>query len=112
MLHGGAGRDWLVSGSGNDSLNGGIGDDVYVIGQGGERKEIIDTDYLVGNRDVVMFTNVKPSDVRLVERHGSQLYLHYGSTDRLWVENYFASEVHRIEEFLFADGSRWGDVEL
>ncbi|WP_396103667.1 calcium-binding protein, partial [Cyanobium sp. Lug-B] len=93
LLHGGAGRDWLVAGSGNDSLNGGIGDDVYVIGQGGERKEISDTDYQSGNHDVVVFTNVKPSDVRLVERHGSQLYLHYGSTDRLWVENYFASEV-------------------
>ncbi|MCP9838554.1 hypothetical protein KBY84_13715, partial [Cyanobium sp. N.Huapi 1H5] len=101
-----------VSGSGNDSLNGGTGDDVYVIAQGGERKEISDTDYQGGNRDVVLFTNVKPSDVRLVERHGSQLYLHYGLTDRLWVEHYFASEVHRIEEFQFADGSLWGDVEL
>ncbi|MEA5412648.1 calcium-binding protein, partial [Synechococcus sp. BA-120 BA3] len=112
LLHGGAGRDMLVAGSGNDSLNGGIGDDVYVIDQGGDRKEISDTDYQSGNHDVVLFTNVRPSDVRLVERHGSQLYVHYGSTDRLWVEHYFASEAHRIEEFQFADGSRWGDVEL
>ncbi len=112
VLQGGAGRDWLIAGSGNDSLNGGIGDDVYVIAQGGERKQISDTDLRSGNRDVVLFTNVKPSDVQLVERHGSQLYLHYGSTDRLWVEHYFTSQAHRIEEFQFADGTRWGDSEL
>ena len=50
--------------------------------------------------------------MHLVERHGSQLYLHYGSGDRAWVENYFASEIYRIEAFQFADGTTWGDVEL
>ena len=112
VLQGGSGRDWLIAGSGNDSLNGGSGDDVYVIGMGGNHKQISDTDSVSGNRDVVLFTNVRPSDVHLVERHGSQLYLHYGSGDRAWVENYFASEIYRIEAFQFADGTTWGDVEL
>ncbi len=112
VLQGGAGRDWLIAGSGNDSLNGGIGDDVYVIAQGGERKQISDTDLRSGNRDVVLFTNVKPSDVRLVERHGSQLYLHYGSTDRLWVEHHFTSQAHRMEAFQFSNGDVWEDGHL
>jgi Ca2+-binding RTX toxin-like protein len=112
VLQGGLGRDWLIAGSGNDNLNGGVGDDVYVIGMGGDQKQLSDVDDARGNRDVVLFTNVRPSDVHLVERHGSQLYLHYGSGDRLWVDHYFASEIYRIEEFQFADGTVWGDVEL
>ncbi|MCT0207432.1 calcium-binding protein, partial [Synechococcus sp. CS-1332] len=112
VLQGGSGRDWLIAGSGNDNLNGGAGDDVYVIGMGGDHKQISDTDYVSGNRDVVLFTNVGPTDVHLVERHGSQLYLHYGAGDRLWVDHYFASEIYRIEAFQFADGTVWGDVEL
>ena len=112
MLYGGSGNDWLIAGSGKDYLNGGVGDDVYVIGKGGDHKQIADLDATSGNRDVVMFTNVNASDVQLVERHGSQLYLHYGSGDRLWVEHYFASASYRMEEFQFADGTRWGDGEL
>ncbi|MCP9835831.1 calcium-binding protein, partial [Cyanobium sp. La Preciosa 7G6] len=112
VLSGGSGRDWLVAGSGNDSLNGGIGDDVYVIAQGGDQKQISDLDYTVGNRDVVMFTNVLGTDVTQVERHGSQLYLHYGNGDQLWVNNYFVSEAFRVEAFQFADGELWGDVDL
>ncbi len=111
-LAGGAGRDWLIAGSGNDSLNGGSGDDVYVIGKGGDQKQIVDVDLATGNRDMVLFTDVKPSDVHLVERHGSQLYVSYGSGDRLLVDHYFSSEHHRIEEFHFADGTVWRDVEL
>jgi Ca2+-binding RTX toxin-like protein len=112
VLQGGSGRDRLIAGSGNDNLNGGIGDDVYVIGMGGAQKQISDVDDASGNRDVVLFTNVRPSDVHLVERHGSQLYLHYGTGDRLWVDHYFASEIYRIEAFRFADGTSWGDVDL
>ncbi|MCP9929980.1 hypothetical protein KBY82_04195 [Cyanobium sp. AMD-g] len=111
-LNGGSGRDWLVAGSGNDSLNGGIGDDVYVIAKGGDRKQISDQDHTVGNRDLLLFTNVLASDVSLVERHGSQLYVHYGNGDHVWVNNYFASEAFRVETIQFADGSQWGDVDL
>ncbi|MDM7953850.1 MAG: calcium-binding protein [Cyanobium sp. CZS 25K] len=112
VLYGGSGRDWLMAGGGNDYLNGGVGDDVYVIGKGGNQIQLVDLDYGSGNRDVVMFSDVAPSDVHLVERRGSQLYLHYGSGDRLWVEHYFASVHYRIETFQFADGSQWGDGEL
>ena len=112
VLSGGSGGDWLVAGRGNDSLNGGIGDAVYVIAQGGDRKQISDLDYTAGNRDVVMFTNVLGADVTQVERHGSQLYLHYGNGDQLWVNNYFVSGAFRVEAFQFADGELWGDVDL
>ncbi|KAF0652657.1 hemolysin-type calcium binding protein [Cyanobium sp. Copco_Reservoir_LC18] len=112
LLHGGAGRDWLVAGSGNDSLNGGIGDDVYVIGQGGERKEISDTDFVSGNRDVVSFPTLRSQDITSIERHGSHLILRDSRAGQLKVENYFASEVHRIEAFRFANGVIWGDGHL
>ncbi len=112
VLNGGSGRDLLIAGSGNDQLNGGVGDDVYVIGKGGDQKQIIDVEDRSGNRDVVLFSDVRPSDVNLVERHGSQLFLYYGNGDRLWVDHYFASVHHRMEEFQFADGTVWGDAEL
>ncbi|KEF42017.1 MAG: hypothetical protein ER33_08460 [Cyanobium sp. CACIAM 14] len=112
VLYGGGGRDWLVAGRGKDLLNGGGGDDVYVIGKGGDQKTISDVDGRAGNRDVVLFTDVMASEVQQVERHWNHLYLYYGSGDRLQVENYFASEVYRIEAFQFADGTVWGDGEL
>ncbi|WP_305798582.1 calcium-binding protein, partial [Synechococcus sp. CCY 9618] len=63
VLYGGSGRDRLIAGAGNDYLNGGVGDDVYVIGAGGASRTISDVDDGSGNRDVVVFTDVKPSDV-------------------------------------------------
>ena len=112
VLYGGAGRDWLIAGGGGDYLNGGFGDDVYVIAAGGDRTTISDWDYGAGNHDQVLFTDVAAADVTLVERHGGHLYLHYGSGDRLGVENYFQSAAFRVEAFQFADGSQWGDGEL
>lgn len=102
----------MVGGGGNDSLYGGTGDDVYVITKGDGPKQISDVDSGIGNRDVVMFTDVQPSDIHLVERNGSQLYLHYGEGDRLWLEHYFASPIYRIEAFQFMDGTLWGEVDL
>jgi len=112
VLSGGSGRDWLVAGRGNDSLNGGIGDDVYVIAQGGDRKQISDLDYTAGNRDVVMFQNLRSQDVTAVERHGNQLLLRLAGGGQLSVENYFVSEAFRIEAFQFSNGVVWGDRQL
>ncbi len=112
VLHGGAGRDWLVGGPGHDSLYGGTGDDVYIITKGDGLDHIHDADSGIGNRDVVLFTDVQSSDISLVERLGSHLYLHYGEGDRLWLEHYFTSGIYRIEAFQFVDGTLWGEADL
>ena len=112
LLHGGAGRDMLVAGSGNDSLNGGIGDDVYVIDQGGDRKEISDTDYQSGNHDVVQYQTLRSQDITSTERHGNHLILRDSGGGQLQVEHYFASEAHRIEAFQFSNGVLWGDSHI
>ncbi len=112
LLIGGDGRDWLIAGPGNDSLNGGAGDDVYVIDRGADQKRIIDVDTTSGNRDVVLFTDLNPGDVKRVERREAQLYLYDGAGGELWLENYFASPIFQIEEFRFADGTLWSDGEL
>ena len=112
VLYAGGGRDWLIAGAGEDYLNGGFGDDVYVIGAGEEQKTIGDWDYVAGNRDLVLFTDVGVEDVQLVERNGAHLCLYYGSGDQLWVENYFQATAFRVEAFQFADGTVWGDGDL
>ncbi|MCT0208868.1 calcium-binding protein, partial [Synechococcus sp. CS-1332] len=112
VLQGGSGRDWLIAGSGNDNLNGGAGDDLYVIGMGGDHKQISDTDYVSGNRDVVSFHNLRSQDISLVERDGNHLVLRHSGGGHVKVDQYFASEIYRIEAFQFSNGIFWEDKQL
>ncbi|WP_305798580.1 calcium-binding protein, partial [Synechococcus sp. CCY 9618] len=79
---------------------------------GGASRTISDVDDGSGNRDVVVFTDVKPSDVQLVERSGNQLLLRFSGGGQLSVENYFLGEAFRVEAFHFTNGSVWGDKQL
>jgi hypothetical protein len=111
-LQGGDGNDILIGGVGSDSLSGGYGNDVFVFSAGDGTDVVTDNDSTPGNVDEVRFTDVTSLDVRGLERAGYHLLMQYASTDQLTVQNQFASDSYRIEQFRFQDGVVWGQAEL
>jgi len=112
-LHGGSGDDWLVAGSGNDTLNGGLGSDTYLIsGAGSYTRWLHCQDPGVKDRDVVILDDSLAEDVTALERHDSLLVLRYGNSDQLMMHGYFLGPEWRVDEVLFADGTRWLDQDL
>jgi hypothetical protein len=73
---------------------------------------VTDNDSTHGNVDEVRFTDVTSLNVRALERAGYNLVMQYASTDQLTVQNHFANESYRIEQFRFQDGVLWGQAEL
>jgi hypothetical protein len=111
-LTGGDGNDILIGGIGSDSLSGGHGNDVFVFSAGDGTDIVTDSDSTNGNVDEVRFTDVTSLGVRGLERAGFNLVMQYASTDQLTVQNHFASDSYRIEQFRFQDGVLWGQAEL
>ena len=122
-LQGGSGDDWLggdlgndtlIAGGGHDTLVGGVGNDLYRISRGGWRTTIFDyeggTNEL--NADVVEFSNLRSTEVSLVERLGNDLSLRFVSSDQLRVQGYFTFPSMGIESFRFSDGALWGDSSI
>ena len=79
---------------------------------GGDHKQISDVDYTNGNRDVVSFHNLRSQDISLVERDGNHLLLRYTGGGQLKVDNYFTSNIYRVEAFHFSNGVVWEDKHL
>jgi Ca2+-binding RTX toxin-like protein len=122
-LQGGSGDDWLdgdlgndtlIAGGGNDYLAGGSGNDLYRISRGGWSTTINDYEASTNepNADVVEFSNLRITEVSLVERLGNDLLLQFVSSDQLRVQSYFHRPSQRIESFVFSDAVLWGDGEL
>jgi Ca2+-binding RTX toxin-like protein len=85
---------------------------VYVIAKGGDQKQIVDVDGSAGNRDVVIFQNLRSQDITAVERHSNHLLLKISGGGQLSVENYFLSAAFRIEAFQFSNNVSWTDKQL
>jgi Ca2+-binding RTX toxin-like protein len=111
-LNGESGRDTLAGGAGDDWLEGGEGDDLYRFSRGDGHDQINDIDDKPSNLDTVQWLDLNPSDLNGVLRNGHDLQLTFRSGDRLSVCQYFASSSNRVEQFRFADGSRWSHAEL
>jgi Ca2+-binding RTX toxin-like protein len=111
-LAGGDGNDILIGGAGDDLLAGDRGNDIYVFSSGDGVDTLFENDSTPGNLDEVRFTNVTSADVRELERDFNNLLMHYGITDQLTLQNHFAGEAYRIEQFRFQDGVLWGQAEL
>jgi Ca2+-binding RTX toxin-like protein len=122
-LQGGSGDDWLggdlgndtlIAGGGHDMLVGGAGNDLYRISRGGWYTTIYD--YQGGfnelNADVVEFSDLRSTEVSLVERLGNDLSLRFVSSDQVRVQGYFHIPSMRIESFRFSDGAVWGDSSI
>ncbi|MEW5756026.1 MAG: calcium-binding protein [Pseudomonadota bacterium] len=115
-INGGAGSDLLDGGAGNDTLEGywypgdydgkaGLGlrlVDTFVFGRG-YGKDVI---YGVNGDRVLIKSGVSSSDVR-VSRNGNDLVMSIvDSPDTLTFTNWFYSDVHKITDFVFENGSK------
>jgi Ca2+-binding RTX toxin-like protein len=106
-LRGAGGDDRLDGGAGNDVLEGGGGADTYVFGNGYGHDVIVDAGGLAGEIDSVhLLAGVAPAGVS-VRASGSDLLLSLNAgTDILTITGWYAQDT-RIEQILFADGTRW-----
>ncbi len=113
-LDGDLGNDTLIAGGGNDTLLGAGGNDLYRISRGGWSTTIYDYEPSSNepNADVVEFSDLRSTEVALVERSGYDLSLRFVSSDQVRVPSYFHSPSQRIENFRFSDAVVWGDAML
>ena len=110
-IEAGLGNDTLIAEGGHDTLVGGAGDDLYRISRGGWQTTIYDYEPTsdLANRDAVLFTNLRSSEVRSVERLVNDLQLRFASGDGLRVQGFYTFSSMRIESFRFCDGVVWGE---
>ncbi len=112
---GGAGNDTLIGGAGSDQLHGGTGDDTYVFRAGDGFDTIYE--YAGEGMDTIRLEGISPDDVYMwntVLTGGviSHLYIQYGATDKITVNNgtYNASAgatVGPVERIVFDDDTVW-----
>jgi Ca2+-binding RTX toxin-like protein len=128
ILYGDTGNDTLNGGTGNDYMDGGTGNDTYVFGRGYGTDTVHDVDATTGNTDTVRFAgDITPEDIN-TRRVSNDLYLEIiGTSDKLIVKDYFTDSTylglgfgysydglnsHKIEQFIFADGTTWDDAAI
>ena len=99
-LDGGAGDDWLVGDTGNDT---------YLFGRGYGRDVVQETD----GTDTLRFgANLVASDI-LVSRDAANLYLSIrGTSDTLSVIDFYTDPLYAIEKFQFTNGVSWTQANL
>ena len=103
-LYGGAGEDTLEGGAGNDRLQGDFGNDTYSFAQGHGQDVIYDYDYTAGNRDTIIFSDIRFQDIR-IGWSGSDMILYSGADDQVKLQSFFSGKHYQIELFQFADQS-------
>jgi len=112
-INGGMGNDTLIGGSGNDTLKGSAGNDTYQFSKGDGSDFLEDYDTTAVNIDVVLFTDVRSTEITSVTQSGIDLILKYGVSDQLLVNFYFSSPANLlIEQFKFSDGVTWGVADI
>lgn len=103
-LNGNGGNDYLVGGKGNDHLAGGAGNDTYRFAQGHGQDVIYDYDYTAGNRDTIIFSDIRYQDIR-IGWSGTDMILASGDSDQVRLQSFFSGKYYQIELFQFADRS-------
>ena len=118
-LVGGAGNDTLQGGNGTNILDGGSGADVYYGGGGSDRYvlgglgNIQDNIIENGGTDTVEFgAGVSTSQLSLFKEGNYLRIAMNGSSDYLYITNWFYSGIYQIEQFQFADGTVWTPSQL
>ncbi|MDR0984858.1 MAG: hypothetical protein LBL93_07680, partial [Ruminococcus sp.] len=98
-LSGNEGSDSLDGGFGNDDLQGGGGNDTYIFGKNYGQDVVNDW----GGNSVVIFKDLKSTDVTITSLYGSALvFTVNGTEDKLTINNFKWSQGNY--EFQFADG--------
>ena len=110
-LVGGDGNDQLIGGSGEDRLEGGAGNDLLV-GGGGPDTIVYDghgQDVLVaGVGDHLVMANGLTPETTAASRSGNDLvFIVNGTTNRLTMPAFFASQANQVQQVQFADGAVW-----
>jgi Ca2+-binding RTX toxin-like protein len=107
------GNDTLAGLAGNDYLQGGSGNDTYLFGRGAGQDYVYEYDTAAGNIDTIkVAADVNPADVK-VTRDADNLYLSIkGTTDKITVLDWFASDAGKVERVEFADGTVWDVAAL
>ena len=91
---------------------GGEGDDTYVIVRSGAIKTITDYEPNVINKDTVIFSNLRSTDLVLTQKQGVHLEMRFSTRDQLVVSNYFLSSDYGVETFRFSNGVTFGEAEV
>jgi VCBS repeat-containing protein len=100
-LYGDAGNDLLAGGAGNDVLLGGDGDDTYLF-QAGDGQDAA-TDVL-GQNQIVLGAGLTLASITFNKSDNDLLVAINGSTDRLTVKDWFATDSH-FTSVTLGDGS-------
>ncbi|PLY60942.1 hypothetical protein HBH1_00881 [Herbaspirillum sp. BH-1] len=113
VLDGGAGDDTLMGGRGNDILLGGTGSDTYLFNLGDGVDFIREAAGKAGDVDTLRLGSGLTAAATVATRQGDDLVLNWGGDDAVIVNAFFAADGSgRIEQVLFADGTRWTADEL
>ncbi|BEV13616.1 hypothetical protein HBDW_04040 [Herbaspirillum sp. DW155] len=113
VLDGGAGDDTLMGGRGNDILQGGTGSDTYLFHLGDGVDFIREAAGNVSDVDILQLGSGLTAAATVVTRQGDDLILNWGGDDAVIVNAFFAADASgRIEQVVFADGTRWTADEL
>ena len=103
-LSGLAGNDTLAGGKGNDSLIGGKGNDTYLFNRGEGQDVIVDSDSTWFNSDLLKVGGATSKQLWL-SKSGSNLDIKIlGTTDKVTVQDWFASSNNRVEKITAGDG--------
>jgi Ca2+-binding RTX toxin-like protein len=104
------GNDYY-GGTGNDILQGTKYSDFYFFNVGDGQDRIKENSTLTSNSSdsdrIILGTGITASDLQLSTSNHDLIIDVGGNDDQILVENWFASENHRIEFMVFADGSVW-----
>lgn len=108
VLHGNAAANILNGQAGNDTLSGGGGDDVYYFSRGHGTDIVLEneTQQYASNKDTVAFATGIAVD-QLWFRNAGNFDLEVsiiGTSDKIIIDNWYASQGNNIEQFQTADG--------
>ncbi len=94
----------LLGTEGADSILGGEGNDTYLFGRGDGKDLIVDKDSTLFNSDLLKFSEAKSTQLWFT-RSGNNLDVAIiGTTDKVTIQDWFASSANRIERFTASDG--------
>lgn len=95
------GRGFLIGGAGNDTLIGSTEDDTYVFHRGDGSDTIEDPN----GRDLLKFTdNIAESQLWMTKKDGGLNISVIGTSDNVFIKNFFTDRAHAIEEIRVANG--------
>lgn len=110
-IEGQAGNDTLHGGAGSDEVYGGTGNDRYDFGLGSGYDMLFDEDGV----DAVYFgPGIAPEDIQIGRWEEFPIYveLRVDGTDDVLALDWYGSEQHLIEQFIFDDGTVWNGADI